>query len=335
MRSPASAGLDRLDAVERDAGVGDERPPGLEHERPLRRPARRAPPPPRPSPSPPRREHVVGRQVGDAEPAAEVVDVELADPRRAQRRRAGRGRASAAASRCACAARRPSTRSARARAASGGMPNLEPAWPVRMCSCVSASTPGTTRMSRRGPPPSACSRSASCSLSITTVPTRASSASSQLGLRLRVAVQVQPLGREAGAQGEVQLAAGGDVAAEALLGEDTQHRRAREGLGGEDHLAGAVVHARQRLGEGAGAAPEIVLRDDVGGRAELARQLAGVAAADAEHAVRDGGVLGVHGRAGYLRARRGRAPRTPPGGSPARSTWRRRPSSRPTAPVVG
>jgi hypothetical protein len=29
-----------------------------------------------------------------------------------------------------------------ARAASGGMPNFEPAWPVRMCSCVSASTPG-------------------------------------------------------------------------------------------------------------------------------------------------------------------------------------------------
>ena len=194
-----------------------------------------------------------------------------------------------------------SSRSASARAASGGMPNFEPAWPVRMCSWVSASTPGTTRISRRGPPPSACSRSASCSLSITTVPTPASSAISQLGLGLRVAVQVQPLGGEAGAQGEVQLAARGDVAAQALLGEDTQDGGAREGLGGEDDLAGAVVDAGQRLGERARAGAQVVLGHDVGGRAELARQLARVAAADAEHAVRDGGVPGVHGRAGYLR----------------------------------
>ena len=34
-------------------------------------------------------------------------------------------------------------------ASSGGSPNFEPWWPVRMCSCVSASTPGVTRISVR------------------------------------------------------------------------------------------------------------------------------------------------------------------------------------------
>ena len=137
-----------------------------------------------------------------------------------------------------------SIRSASARAASGAMPNFEPAWPVRMCSWVSASTPGTTRMSRREPP---FSRSASCSLSITTVPTPASQRHVQLGVGLGVAVQVEPPGLEAGAQGEVQLAAGRHIAAQALLGEHAQHRRAREGLGGEHDLAGPLVDASQRV----------------------------------------------------------------------------------------
>ena len=183
-----------------------------------------------------------------------------------------------------------------------------------MCSCVSASTPGTTRSSTRGPPPSASSRSASCSLSSTTVPTPASSAERQLGLGLRVAVQVEPLGREAGAQGEVQLAPGGDVAAEPLLGEHPQHRGARERLRREHDLAGAAVRVRQRRRERARRGAQVLLGDDVGGRAELARQLAGVAAADAQHAVRDRGVLGIHRsrrlstRAGPRHAR-GQAPR--------------------------
>ena len=105
----------------------------------------------------------------------------------------------------------------------------------------------------------------------------------ELGVALVVAVHVDPLGVEAGVQRQVQLAAGGDVAGEPLLGEEPQGRRAGKGLAREDDLE--VVGA---LGEGgldrAGAGAHVVLRVDVGGRAELGRELDHVAAADLESA---------------------------------------------------
>ena len=68
----------------------------------------------------------------------------------------------------------PSTSSPAARAAptatsasSASRPNLEPRWPVRIASCVSATTPGVTRMSTRRTPASAA-RAGSSSASIAT-----------------------------------------------------------------------------------------------------------------------------------------------------------------------
>ena len=195
------------------------------------------------------------------------------------------------------------------------MPNFEPAWPVRMCSCVSASTPGITRDQQAR---SAAQRCQPLGVLLVVEHDRADAGLErhlQLGLGLGVAVQVEPRGVEPGAQGEVQLAAGGDVAAEALLGEDAQDRGARERLRGEDDLAGAVVETAQRLGERARPRAEVVLRHHVRGRAELARQLARVAAADAEHAAATEESAGTRPRRLSTRGRR-RAPCAPRRGDP-------------------
>ena len=56
----------------------------------------------------------------------------------------------------------------------------------------------------------------------------------QVLVGLRVAVQVDAPGVDAGGQRVHQLAGARDVAAQALLGERAQHRRAGERLGGED-----------------------------------------------------------------------------------------------------
>ena len=147
------------------------------------------------------------------------------------------------------------------------------------------------------------SRSTSSTLSITTVPTPASSG--QLAARPRTsrcrAGRCRP-GSKPARRARCSSPPEATSHAEALLGEDAQHRGAREGLGGEHHLAGAVVDLGQRARELARPGTQVVLGHDVGGRPELARELERVAAADAEHAVRDRGVTRVHGRAGYLRA---------------------------------
>ena len=106
----------------------------------------------------------------------------------------------------------------------------------------------------------------------------------QLRLGLRVAVQHDPLGREARVQREVQLAAGGHVAPQALLREQREHGGAGERLGGEHHVEVLVARLRAGLHEGARARAQVVLGDHVGGRAELARQLDRVAAADLQAA---------------------------------------------------
>ena len=65
---------------------------------------------------------------------------------------------------CTC---RPSVSGRAARSASsassGGSPNFEPWWPVRIASCVSASMPGVTRIERRAATPAARARSISSS----------------------------------------------------------------------------------------------------------------------------------------------------------------------------
>jgi hypothetical protein len=103
----------------------------------------------------------------------------------------------------------------------------------------------------------------------------------KLALGLRVAVHVDAPRVEAGLQRDGQLAARGDVAGQALVAQDPQHRGARERLRGEVHLE---VLAARAIGtdEGPRAGADVVLDDDVGRRAELARELDGIAAAELE-----------------------------------------------------
>ena len=97
-------------------------------------------------------------------------------------------------------------------------------------------------------------------------------------------MQDDPLGREAGGEREMQLAAGGHVAPQPLLGEQAQHGGAGEGLGGEHDVEVGVAGVAAGVEESAGAGAQVVLGDDVGGRAELARELDRVAAAHLEPA---------------------------------------------------
>ena len=154
-----------------------------------------------------------------------------------------------------------------------------------MYSWVWASTPGVTRRytawrtpgsrgDRREP------ARAPRSESTTIRPTPASTARVELGDRLVVAVEQQPLGREAGAQRDRQLAAGADVEAEPLLGDPAGDLGAQERLGGVVDGA-ALERLRARRGPGA----EVVLVEHVRGGAELGGEVAHVDAAELERAV--------------------------------------------------
>ena len=228
-----------------------------------------------------------------------------------------------------------------ARASSGAKPNFEPAWPVRIASCVSASTPGVTRRSTRCVASAEQLREPQRLLPVVEHDRADPGVHGhrQLRARLGVAVQVDALGREAGVQREVQLAARGDVAAEPLLGEQPQHGRARQRLGGEHDLAGPVVVGGQGVAEGAGAGAQVVLGEHVGGRAVLARDRLRVAAADQQPAVADLRGLGqdVDGGGGHA----ARDYRVTPAGvrcacaraasrrrAPDRGGWRSRPRRR-------
>jgi len=101
----------------------------------------------------------------------------------------------------------------------------------------------------------------------------------QLILGLGVAVQHDPLGREPRVQGQVQLAAGGHVAPQALPREQLEDRRAGERLGGEHHMEGIVPRVAPGLRERAGTSTQVVLRNHVRRGSELAGQLDRVAAA--------------------------------------------------------
>ena len=201
--------LDRADRVERDAGARDQRAARLEDHaaaapgRAARRRARAR----RAARARTRRSRL--RLVGrgrDAEPAAEVDRARLpAESRRARGRRRSR------ASRPPSAPRRvhqlradvawmPSVSGARrsaSSASSGGSPNFEPWWPVRMCSCVSASTPGVTRISVRVAP--APARALDLLERVDHDERAGRGGGAQLLVRLVVAVHDEPVARDAGA----------------------------------------------------------------------------------------------------------------------------------------
>jgi hypothetical protein len=99
----------------------------------------------------------------------------------------------------------------------------------------------------------------------------------QLGHGLGVAVHHDPLGSEAGVQGQMKLAAGGHVAPEPLLGEQAEHGGAGKGLGGEHHVEVLVAGGATSLDERVCARTQVLLGDDVRRRAELAGQLDRVA----------------------------------------------------------
>ena len=107
---------------------------------------------------------------------------------------------------------------------------------------------------------------------------------------LRVAVQVDARGVDARRQRVHQLAGPGDVAAQALLGDRAQDRRARERLRGEDGQRVAPARG-QLVAVLARPLAQRALVDHVGRRAELGREVAQPAAADDELAAV------VHGRA--------------------------------------
>ena len=91
-------------------------------------------------------------------------------------------------------------------------------------------------------------------------------------------------GVEARGERDVQLAAGGDVDREPLLGEQLVGGGGREGLAGEEDLA-VDAAALEGLAVGAGAGAQVVLGVDVGGGAVLFDELDDVAAADLELAL--------------------------------------------------
>ena len=170
------------------------------------------------------------------------------------------------------AARRPPTRP---------NPNFESSCPVFTYSWVWASMPGVTRRSTAGArPSSACSasrRSSSSNESTTVRPTPAVRASLQLDEALVVAVKDEPLGWEAGSEGDVQLAAGRDVEAQPLLVDQPDHRSAQERLRGVDREVGS------ERGDGLAAPrPHVVLVVDEERSAVLGREVDEVDAADRE-----------------------------------------------------
>ena len=99
----------------------------------------------------------------------------------------------------------------------------------------------------------------------------------ELGFGLSIAVHHDPLCRVARVQRQVQLPGGGDIAPQALLREEGEHRGAGKRLRGEHdvEVIVALPGAQERLGAGT----HVILGDHVGGRPELLRELDRVAAA--------------------------------------------------------
>jgi hypothetical protein len=116
-------------------------------------------------------------------------------------------------------------------------------------------------------------------------------------------MHVDPRRVEARGEGDVELAAGGDVDREPLLGEEPVGGGGREGLAREEDLAGDAA-AFEGLAVGVGAGAHVGFGVDVGGGAVRFDQLDDVAAADLEVAALVYPAADrQHGRARYAIAR--------------------------------
>ena len=107
-------------------------------------------------------------------------------------------------------------------------------------------------------------------------PTPASRAAASSSVDLLLPCRTRRAGGHAGGEGDVQLAAGGDVEVHALLVGQPGHGPAEEGLGGVGH---PVAPGRDRLPTGAA---QMVLVVDEEGRAELGGEVEEVDAPDPE-----------------------------------------------------
>ena len=162
-----------------------------------------------------------------------------------------------------------------------GSPNFEPAWPVRIDSCVSASIPGVTRTSMRPTPAAArslelldASRGRRARLRFR------GRASSSSDLLLPCTTSRSP--SMPGPLREAQLAERRDVRADPLLREQPQDRHVRERLRAVDDERvgrGRAVRARAR--------PDRLLAVDDERRPELVRERGRADAAERQLAVVD------------------------------------------------
>ena len=225
------------------------------------------------------------------------------------------------------------------RLSSGGRPNFEPWWPVRIASCVSASTPGVTRTSTRRTPAAAARLASSGASSTTVAPASAAAArSSSSDLLLPCTTSWSPV--EPGRARERELAERRDVGAEPFLGEQPQHRDVRERLRPVDD-----ERARSRGAEGAGALAQRLLAVDDERRAEARGELGRRDPAERELAVAIAAELGeeleharrarraVRPRDGQLDAVRVRTVTEPARGDASSGGWRPVPRPLPSAAV--
>ena len=127
-----------------------------------------------------------------------------------------------------CRPSQSGTRRTSSSASSGGRPNFEPWCAVFTASWVSASIPGVTRTRKRSAP--AARAPVELVERVEDDQRPGVGCAAQQLILLVVAVDDEPLAIEPGAQRERELACGGDVGAEALLGEQPQHRDRRERL---------------------------------------------------------------------------------------------------------
>ncbi len=218
-----------------------------------------------------------------------------------------------------------------------GKPNLESRLPVRTCSWVWTSMPGLTRSSTVGRSRPAGHQRLDAVQLVVAVHDDAADAElqglAQLRGRLVVAVQHQSVRRDAGRDGDVQLAARRHVQPQALLVHESGHGAAQEGLGGVDDTVGSE-HGRGLPAAG----PEVGLVVDEQRGPVLLRQVQQVDAPDRQTPVGsdDGGVRqqaqgqGVHGRPAHMLSgaetpRRSSPTRRPTPAAPAshHRAWRR------------
>jgi hypothetical protein len=100
----------------------------------------------------------------------------------------------------------------------------------------------------------------------------------KLRRRLVVAVHQDPLGREAGAQGDLKLATGGHIQTQTLLGDPGCDRHREESLGRVVDVAAGECRP-----ERATARPEVRLVQEERGRAELGGEVSNVMTGQEHH----------------------------------------------------